>query len=168
MPEPTPSQTVGPFFEFGLLDRPQNRLAGDGVAGAVTVAGVVLDGEQQPVPDAMVEVWQADAAGEHPPGFGWGRAGTAPDGEYVLHAVKPGPTAAGAPHLSLLVFARGLLKPVLTRMYFPDEGAANAADPVLASLSEDERSTLVATPSPSGLRFDIRLQGHGETVFFVV
>ncbi len=85
-----------------------------------------------------------------------------------LHTVKPGPTAGGAPHLSLLVFARGLLKPVLTRMYFPDEGAANAADPVLASLSEDERSTLVATPSPSGLRFDIRLQGHGETVFFVV
>jgi protocatechuate 3,4-dioxygenase, alpha subunit len=114
------------------------------------------------VPDALVEAWERT-------GGQWGRCGTDPEGGYRLVSARPGPGPGGeAPHLVLLVFARGLLKPVLTRMYLPDEERANAADPVLSALDPDERATLVAHPDGDGLRFDIRLQGHGQTTFFAL
>jgi protocatechuate 3,4-dioxygenase alpha subunit len=126
----------------------------------------VLDGAGEPVPDAMVEIWQADEDGRHRPDFGWGRSGCDEDGRYSFMTRKPGAVAGQAPHLTMMVFARGLLKPVLTRMYFPDEEEANAADPVLTAV--DYASTLVARAGDHGLEFDVRLQGERETVFFSV
>jgi protocatechuate 3,4-dioxygenase alpha subunit len=119
----------------------------------------VLDGAGEPVPDAMVESWQAGTAA------GFVRSGTENDGWFELVTAKP-PAAGGAPHLTLAVFARGLLKQVVTRLYFPDEEAANATDPVLSALDPAARATLVARPEEGGLRFDIRLQGEEQTTFF--
>jgi protocatechuate 3,4-dioxygenase alpha subunit len=120
----------------------------------------------------MVEIRQADANGEYRGDFGWARSGTDVDGLFEFVTVKPGAVASElgtlAPHLVVLVFARGLLKPVLTRMYFPDEVEANAADPVLVGLPEGDRATLIAAANGEGLRFDIRLQGEGETAFFAL
>ena len=165
--EPTPSQTVGPFFSLGLCERPASDLVPADHAGAVTVAGRVLDGAGEPVPDAMVEIWQADEHGAYVEGFGWGRCGTDADGRWSFRTVKPGPVDGRAPHLAVLVFARGLLKPVLTRMYFPDEAMANAADPVLAAIPDGmARETLVAEADGTALRFDVRLQGERQTTFF--
>ncbi len=161
-PEPTPSQTVGPYFSLGLLDPPANEL----VPGGIRITGRVLDGAGEPVPDAVVEIWQADEEGRYRPDFGWGRSGCDQEGRYAFVTSKPGSVDGQAPHLTVLVFARGLLKPVLTRMYFPDEQEANAGDPVLAAL--DDGSSLVARPTADGLEFDIRLQGEAETVFFAV
>ena len=161
---PTPSQTVGPFFSFGLCERPCSDVV---AGGSVRLRGRVLDGAGDPVPDAMVETWQADAAGVYRPDFGWGRCGTDAGGRFSFTTSRPGPVEGQAPHLVVLVFARGLLKPLLTRMYFPDE-PANAADPVLAALDEEERSTLVAEPDGEALRFDIRLQGERQTSFFAL
>jgi protocatechuate 3,4-dioxygenase, alpha subunit len=158
----TPSQTVGPYFSLELLRRPANELVPEGI----TVTGRVLDGAGEPVPDAMVEVWQADEEGRYRPDFGWGRSGCDDDGRYSFVTSKPGPVENQAPHLTLMVFARGLLKPVLTRMYFPDEEQANAEDRVLAGV--DDASTLVAREAGGRLEFDIRLQGERETVFFAV
>jgi protocatechuate 3,4-dioxygenase, alpha subunit len=158
----TPSQTVGPYFALGLLDRPANEL----VPGGIRVTGRVLDGAGEPVPDAMVEIWQADEEGRYRSDFGWGRSGCDQDGRYSFVTCKPGPVEGQAPHLTMMVFARGLLKPALTRMYFPDEADANAADPVLTAV--DDASTLVARAGEDALEFDVRLQGDGETVFFVV
>jgi protocatechuate 3,4-dioxygenase, alpha subunit len=160
--EPTPSQTVGPYFSLGLLDRAANEL----VPGGLRISGRVLDGAGDPVQDALVEIWQADEEGRYRPDFGWGRSGCDGEGRFSFVTPKPGSVDGQAPHLTMLVFARGLLKPVLTRMYFPDEGAANADDPVLAAL--DDGSSLVARPTDDGLEFDIRLQGEAETVFFAV
>jgi protocatechuate 3,4-dioxygenase alpha subunit len=145
---PTPSQTIGPFFSFGLC-KPET----DGLVpgGTQRIEGRVLDGAGAPVPDAMVEVWQADV--------GWARCGTDDEGRFAF-------VAAPAPHLEVLVFARGLLKPVLTRMYFP--GDAHDADPVLSALTEDDRATLVAGRDGEVLRFDVRLQGERQTVFFTL
>ena len=167
--EPTPSQTVGPFFSFGLLDLERSELVPPEAAEAIRVGGRVLDGDGEPVPDAMVEIWQADPAGRYVEGFGWARIGCDADCRYSFVIIKPGrvPDASGglqAPHLSLLVFARGLLKPVRTRMYFPDE-ESNAEDRVLTSLPEEERARLIARP---GLEFDVRLQGPEQTPFFAV
>jgi protocatechuate 3,4-dioxygenase, alpha subunit len=156
----TPSQTVGPYFTLGLADA--NELA----AGGLRLTGRVLDGAGEPVPDAIVEVWQADEEGRYRPEFGWGRSGCDEDGRYAFATAKPGAVDEQAPHLTMMVFARGLLKPVLTRMYFPDEAEANARDPVLSGV--DDPSTLVARAVDDGLEFDIRLQGDDETVFFVV
>jgi protocatechuate 3,4-dioxygenase alpha subunit len=169
----TPSQTVGPFFSFGLCDRITNLVVPEGSEGAIRIVGSVLDGAGDGVPDAMVEIWQAAPDGAYRSDFGWARSGTDAEGGFSFVTVKPGPVAteAGllAPHLSVLVFARGLLKPVLTRMYFPDEPDANAADPVLAGVPGGAaRATLVAVPDPAGLRFDIRLHGEGETAFFAL
>lgn len=162
MAEATPSQTVGPFFSIGLCTRPQHELVPESAEGALVIAGRVTDGDGEPVPDAVVEAWDRTARR-------WGRCGTDPAGAYRLVSARPRPGAEGeAPHLALLVFARGLLKPVLTRMYLPDEDAANAADPVLSELDSGERSTLVAQPDGDGLRFDIRLQGERQTVFFAL
>ena len=152
---PTPSQTAGPYFSFGLCIVPQNEVVS---GGDVHVTGQILDGNGEPVSDAMVEIWQADPDGE---------------GRFSFVTVKPGCVAGPdgtpqAPHLTALVFARGLLKPVLTRMYFPDEAEANDADRVLSAVSAVDRATLVAEPDGDGLRFDVRLQGNGQTVFFTL
>jgi protocatechuate 3,4-dioxygenase, alpha subunit len=149
---PTPSQTVGPFLHIGL-----SQSFGSG-NGSVRVFGSVLDGAGDQVTDALVELWAADGS--------VARSETV-DGGYSLLATKPAP-GAQAPHLVLAVFARGLIKHVVTRMYFPDETEANAADPVLSAVDPARRETLVAVPEVDGLRFDIRLQGGGETVFFVL
>jgi len=165
-PGPTPSQTVGPFFSIGLSDRRLDELVPPGTDGAVRVAGRVLDGAGDPVADAMVEFWQANAAGEYGRDFGWGRSGSDDEGRFRFLTVKPGAVDGQAPHVVLLVFARGLLKPVLTRMYFPDEAEANAGDAVLATVPEEQRATLVAAADGDGLRFDVRLQGDDQTAFF--
>jgi protocatechuate 3,4-dioxygenase alpha subunit len=170
----TPSQTVGPFFWFGLCARPCSELVEPEQPGALRVFGSVLDGAGEPIPDAMVEIWQADEAGTYRGDFGWGRCGTDAGGRFSFVTVKPGRVAGAnaepqAPHLVVLVFARGLLKPVLTRMYFPDEPEANAGDPVLAAIDDPgARGTLIAAEAADGLRFDVRLQGDGQTTFFAL
>jgi protocatechuate 3,4-dioxygenase, alpha subunit len=183
----TPSQTVGPYLSIGLLDGavPAAIVAGDDPR-AIVVRGRLLDGEGKPVPDGMIEFWQANEAGRyaHPEdarddvpledGFwGFGRSGTVNDGWYEIVTLKPGrvPAPDGclqAPHIVVGVFARGLLKRLATRLYFPDEEGANAEDPVLSELDEGERATLVAHEEDGGLRFDIRLQGEGQTAFFLL
>jgi len=178
----TPSQTVGPFFALGLPWPDGPYVVPEGTAGAIWLRGTILDGEGGPVPDSMVETWQADADGrfDHPDdirgtggGFrGFGRDCADADGRYAILTVKPGvvPAANGAPqapHIDVSVFARGLLKRAITRIYFADEAEANARDPLLTRvLDPDARSTLIAEPTDDGFRFDIRLQGERETVFF--
>ena len=167
MPPTTPSQTVGPYFTLGLFAAQADELVEPTSAGAVRVTGRVLDGAGDAVPDAMVELWQADEGGRYRGDFGWGRSGCDADGRFSFMTVKPGSVGgADAPHLVLMVFARGLLRAVLTRMYFPDEEEANAGDPVLSRL--EGGSTLVARPVDGGYEFDVRLQGDGQTVFFAV
>jgi protocatechuate 3,4-dioxygenase, alpha subunit len=174
----TPSQTVGPFFGYAL---PYD--GGPGVRApwqpdAIRLHGVVYDGAGDPIPDAILEVWGADAAGRPPTergslerdqhGFtGFGRAPVDRDGHYSFTTIKPGATRPGsAPYLLVTVFARGVLHHLFTRTYFGDEPEANATDPLLASIDPARRSTLVAEPdAPSSYRFDIRLQGENETVF---
>ena len=169
----TPLQTVGPYFAVALLDVIGPELVEPGGPSAIRIEGVLLDGAGAPVPDGMVEIWQADAEGNHSPDSGFGRCGAAPDGSFHFTTVKPGRVAAPdgslqAPHIAFWVFARGLLKGLATRMYFPDEEAANAADPVLSALDEAARATLVAREDEGVLRFAVRLQGEGETTFFAV
>jgi protocatechuate 3,4-dioxygenase alpha subunit len=153
----TPSQTVGPFFRIGLSTTIGSHVAGEGMPGAIRISGQVFDGAGEPVPDAMIETWQSEGAG---------RCATDEEGHFAIVTTKPANGADGAPHLDVSVFARGLLRRLVTRLYFPDENAANDADPVLQSLSPQERGTLVAVRDGSGLRFDIHLQGARETVFF--
>jgi protocatechuate 3,4-dioxygenase alpha subunit len=180
----TPSQTVGPFFAIALPWAGAAELVPEGTAHAVRITGRVFDGAGDPVPDALVETWQADPAGgfAHPDdprgaaasGFrGFAQCATDAEGGYRILTVKPGslPAPGGgieAPHLDVSVFARGLLTRLVTRIYFPEETEANAADPVLRSIADPAaRATLVAQPQGEGrLRFDIRLQGDDETVFF--
>ena len=183
----TPSQTCGPYLSIGLLDGPvSNRLVDASDPRAIRIAGVLLDGAGEPVTDGMVEIWQANAAGRyaHPaddrekvplePGFdGFGRCGTENAGRFEFVTVKPGRVPwvdcrLQAPHLLVGVFARGLLKRVATRMYFPDEEAANADDPVLLGLASEERTTLIANAEEGALRFDVVLQGPGQTTFFAL
>lgn len=191
----TPSQTVGPYFAYGLTAR-QYGYAGSQVADAapagptvagerIRVCGQVLDAGGQPVDDAMLELWQADATGRHahpadgrPANSdftGFGRTGTGADPRQMwsFETVKPGSVdGRQAPHLTLIVFMRGTLNPCYTRVYFSDEAAANAADPVLALVPEGRRHTLVArredTPQGPVYRLDIRMQGADETVFFEI
>jgi protocatechuate 3,4-dioxygenase alpha subunit len=163
----TPPQTIGPFFHIGLDVPGTEQLVAADHPGAVRIQGRVLDGAGQPVDDALIEVW--DAHGVH-----FGRCATDATGRYHFLAVKPaGGSAAGAsaeaPHLNVSVFARGLLDRLVTRIYFPDEAAANAADPVLSRIAGPAaRSTLVARAEAGTLRFDIHLQGEQETVFFAL
>jgi protocatechuate 3,4-dioxygenase alpha subunit len=187
--EHTPPQTVGPFFYDSLFSVPMYAVAGPAVSGeAVVVEGRVLDGAGRPVDDAVVEIWQANAAGRyrHPldrrdlpleEGFvGFGRAATDGDGFYRLLTVVPGSVPAPdgreqAPHLNVHVFARGLLDRLSTRVYFQGQ-PANETDPVLATVPAERRETLVAQSSGQAdegrpvYHFDIVLQGDGETVFF--
>jgi protocatechuate 3,4-dioxygenase alpha subunit len=172
---PTPSQTVGPFFAIGLPWPEGPHAVPVGTPGALWLRGRVVDGAGEPVPDALIETWQADPSGRYgAEGFrGFARAATDDDGHYAILTVKPGPVpgpdgSIQAPHLAMSVFARGLLNRVVTRVYFPDEEAANAADPVLATVPAEARATLVARAGPDGYVFDIRLQGDDETVFFAV
>ena len=150
----TPSQTVGPYYAIGLCRRAENEL----VSGGTVLAGRLLDGQGEPITDGMVEAWDA-------PGRRWGRSGTDADGRFSFVVAKP-EGVDGAPHLDVFVFARGLLRHQLTRVYFPDEEDANAADPVLAGLGPAELATLVAAVDGDGLRFDIHMQGERATVFF--
>jgi protocatechuate 3,4-dioxygenase alpha subunit len=175
MTELTPSQTVGPFLHIGLLWDDGPDVVPDGTPGAIVITGRVVDGDGAPVPDALVETWQCDPGGrfDNPDFRGLGRCPTDSDGRYRIRTVKPAALSTGdgrrqAPHVDVSVFARGLLDRVVTRIYFGDEPAANAADPTLSTVDEARRGTLVAAPVDGGYRFDIRLQGADETVFFDV
>jgi protocatechuate 3,4-dioxygenase, alpha subunit len=183
---PTGSQTVGPFFGLGLDWPGGAALAGAQTPGErIAIEGRVLDGDGAPVPDAMIEIWQANHEGRyaHPedrqnkpldPAFtGFGRTGTDAAGRFGFRTIRPGavPAPAGglqAPHIVVGVFARGLLKRLVTRIYFADD-PANLDDPVLALVPAERRATLVAQPVPGTAghyRWNIVLQGEGETVFF--
>jgi protocatechuate 3,4-dioxygenase, alpha subunit len=181
----TPSQTAGPYLRIGLLrELITTELVDPGDPRAIRIRGRLTDGAGDGVPDGMVEIWQPNAAGRyrHPAddredvpledGFlGFGRSGTEDDGRFEFVTVKPGPVpwpegGVQAPHIEVGIFARGLLKGAMTRIYFPDEPEANQADPVLSHLSPEQRETLVAVAEDGGLRFDIRLQGPAHTTFF--
>ena len=185
----SPSQTVGPFFAYGLTPAEYGRgeIAGnrvDSVVGErIRIEGRVLDGDGEPVPDAMLEFWQADAEGRfagtpggaNAPFTGFARTPTGDDGGYWLETVRPGRVAGPdgglqAPHINVTLFARGLLCHLFTRIYFADE-QSNTDDPILAAITETRRrQTLIAARQDGDggavYRFDIRLQGEGETVFF--
>lgn len=184
---PTPSQTIGPFLHIQVPYEGEERLVPADDPDAITLSGVILDGNGDAVDDALVEIWQANRAGRyaHPEdtreevpleqGFGgFGRCATDDEGRFEFTTVKPGPVPGPdgqpqAPHIDVSVFARGLLKRLVTRIYFPDEAEANEADPVLSSIEDPaERETLVASAEDGALRFDIRLQGEDETTFFVL
>jgi protocatechuate 3,4-dioxygenase alpha subunit len=179
LPE-TPSQTIGPFFAVGLPWPDGPDVVADGTPSALWIGGQVTDGAGEPVPDALVETWQADPAGRFVGGSGasgfrgFGRCATDAEGRWAVRTLKPGPLPAPdggleAPHLNVSVFARGLLNRLVTRIYFPDEPDANAADPLLASIPDPRvRVRLVATPDGDRLRFDIRLQGDRETPFLAL
>ena len=190
----TPSMTVGPWFSYGLTPKEYGRtglatgvIARPGIAGArVKLSGRVLDGAGTPMPDAMLEVWQANAQGRYAhaadtrgavplvAGFtGFGRVSTDAKGTYAFDTIKPGRVPGRgnvmqAPHLTLVVFARGLLSHLYTRVYFSDETAANAEDPILALVAPARRGTLIALRSgpADAYTLDIHLQGDRETVFF--
>jgi protocatechuate 3,4-dioxygenase alpha subunit len=156
---PTPSQTVGPFFGIGL-PFPGDAEAAPPSRHAVRIEGQLLDGNGEPVSDGLIEVWS---------GPQFARCRTDPEGAYHVSVTKPVQQAEGeAPHLNVTVFARGLLRHLATRMYFPDEGAANAKDRVLDRVDSDRRGTLIAHSDGGVLRFDIKLQGESETVFFAL
>jgi protocatechuate 3,4-dioxygenase, alpha subunit len=191
----TPSQTVGPYFAFGLTptDYDWNLAIGNDLVTAdasgerIRIVGRVLDGDGAPVVDSMLEIWQADAGGRYahpaderaPPNAafkGFGRVGTDREGRFSFETIKPGavPGPGGkpqAPHIAVVVFSRGMLTHVFTRIYFADE-PANAADPILAAVPADRRPTLIARREDHGGQptylFDVRLQGDGETVFFAI
>jgi protocatechuate 3,4-dioxygenase alpha subunit len=204
----TPSQTVGPFFHYGLPWKGGADLVGQSDMGArpdlipeghyllnlsaskgpvagevIEIRGRVLDGDGQPIPDAMLEIWQANAAGRYaspddaredvpldPNFIGFGRASTSADGEYRFRTIKPGRTpgpgnSLQAPHIAVGVLGRGLIKRLCTRLYFED-GEGNGDDPILALVPQTRRHTLIAQKIDGGYRFDVVLQGERETVFF--
>lgn len=184
-PGPTPSQTVGPFFHYALPYELGPEVVGTRRAGAFRLGGRVFDGQGEPIPDSMVEIWQADESGNftqeqgiydspEPTGFrGFGRSATSQDGGYGFRTVKPGRITAPdgtahAPHIAMAVFARGMLRQAVTRVYFADEAVANANDPLLCGVDEERRDTMIAAPGDEGYRFDVRVQGEGETVFLDV
>jgi len=177
----TSSQTVGPYFRIGLEGlNGESTVAAFAQGPLLVIHGRVLDGLGEPVPDALIEIWQADARGRYPeggrpaaadPGFkGFCRMPTGRDGDFRFTTVKPGrvPGPGGveqAPHAVALVFMRGLLKHLMTRIYFPGE-PSNDADPILRLVPEDRRATLVARAVEGGLEWNVVLQGESETVFF--
>lgn len=204
MSDITPSQTVGPFFAYGLTPTGRcqwdpngtyswkqtvgdNLITPDATGTKIRIEGCVIDGDGMPINDAMLEIWQADAQGRYAsPGDsrarpntkfkGFGRSATDKAGVFSFDTIKPGavPGPGGknqAPHIVFCIFSRGMLRQIYTRMYFPDE-AANGSDPILALVPEDRRGTLVAHKTMKGdlavYRFDIRVQGENETVFFGV
>jgi protocatechuate 3,4-dioxygenase alpha subunit len=181
----TPWQTVGPYFHYALPYDTGPQVAGPSRPGALTLHGHVYDAAGDPIPDSLVEIWQADESGRFvdEPGIfeapaadgfrGFGRCDTDADGHYAFTTVKPAgvPTEDGAhqaPHVAMSVFARGMLRRVVTRVYFDDEASANASDPLLSSVEASRSATLVAVSEDGGYRFDVRLQGADETVFLDV
>ncbi|MCA3747605.1 MAG: protocatechuate 3,4-dioxygenase subunit alpha [Rubrobacter sp.] len=182
----TPSQTVGPYLSLGLLREDWSKLVSPDHPQAIRIEGTLYDGAGEPVTDGLVEIWQAAPSGryDHPAdgreelpleeGFhGFGRSGTEEEGRFSFVTLKPGPVpgpggTTQAPHVMVAVFARGLLKHLITRIYFEDEEEANGQDPVLRSIGNERvRSTLIARKEAGSLyRFDIRLQGEGQTAFF--
>lgn len=183
-PETTPSQTVGPYLHIGLHWPNGPFVVAEDNPDGIWIRGTLTDGAGQPVPDGLIETWQADPNGrfDHPedprgaasyPGFrAFGRCDTDERGEFGILTLRPGavPGPGGtvqAPHIDVSVFARGMLHRTVTRVYFPENTEANASDPVLSGITDPRaRSTLVAEPTADGYRFDIRLQGENETVFF--
>ncbi|WP_316743530.1 protocatechuate 3,4-dioxygenase subunit alpha [Streptomyces sp. MK7] len=183
---PTPSHTVGPFYGYALPFRGGEEIAPLGHPDTITVHGYVYDGEGRPLPDALLEVWGPGPDGRLPAvdgsmrrdpasgGFlgrngveftGFGRIQTDADGHWYVRTLRPGARGQNAPYLSVCVFARGLLVHLFTRIYLPGDATA-AADPLLSRLDERRRGTLIAGDEGNGTyRFDIRLQGEGETVF---
>jgi protocatechuate 3,4-dioxygenase alpha subunit len=173
---PTPGQTVGPFYGYALPYDGDSDLVPSQHPTAVRLHGTVRDGNGSPVPDALLEVWQADAQGKipqysgslHRDGFtftGWGRAATDNTGHYSFTTVEPGTSDDGAaPFYAMTIFARGLLNRLFTRVYLPDHEAL-ASDRLLATVPADRRDTLVARRDSNGLVFDVTLQGERETVF---
>lgn len=189
----TPSQTVGPYFKYGLTpgtdyawnDAFSNDLVTPDVSGErIRIVGQIFDGEGKVIPDSMLEIWQADAQGRfadpqdaravsNAAFKGFGRCGTDANGGFEFHTVKPGavPGPGGkpqAPHVLLAVFARGMTQQAITRIYFADD-ASNATDPILALVPVERRATLMAAREPGNAvtyRFDVHLQGEKETVFF--
>lgn len=183
--EVTPSQTVGPYFAIGMPYEGGNLIVPESTPGAIRIGGTIYDGRGEVIPDHLIEFWQpdhegrfADLHGHGEPsaleGFrGFGRYGVEDgDGTYTILTIKPGRVpgpndgSLQAPHIDVTLFARGMLGRVVTRIYFADEPEANAADQVLATVPAARRNTLLAQPSDDGYRFDIHLQGPGETVFF--
>jgi protocatechuate 3,4-dioxygenase alpha subunit len=185
----TASQTVGPFFSFGMVEKgDENNLVSEAVKGErIVIRGRVLDGEGEAVPDALIEIWQADANGffNHPddphrenadPNFrGFGRADTISDGQFSFRTIKPGRVPFDsrrfqAPHVSVRIFSRGMLTHAYTRFYFSDEDEANASDTILNIVEPERRQTLILQrrESSDGAVYvlDIKLQGRDETVFF--
>jgi protocatechuate 3,4-dioxygenase alpha subunit len=187
--QPSAFQTVGPFFHLGCIDtRSVSCLAGAKAKGErMHLTCVVLDGEGAPIPDAMIEIWQADAEGKynHPADWqekvadvecsGFGRLATDENGMCVFETVRPGRVAGNdgglqAPHLEISVFARGVLNRLVTRAYFEGD-PANLEDPILALVPAERRATLMAhadSRNAGDWRFEIRLCGEDETVFFDV
>jgi protocatechuate 3,4-dioxygenase, alpha subunit len=159
--ELTPSQTVGPFFEYALTTEPLDaELVARDAPGAICIEGSVLDGEGEPVPDAMLELWQPE---------GFARAGTDAEGRFRFVTVKPSTHGEAAPHIVACVFARGLLHHLWTRIYFSEEQDANASDPLLQSIGDEQiRNTLIAQPDGACLRFDVHLQGERQTCFLAL
>ena len=174
---PTPGQTVGPFFGYGMPYPGGPELVPPYSPGSVLLSGRIIDGAGSPVPDAQVEIWQPDAAGVVPRAAGslhrdgvtftgFGRAATDIEGVYRFWTVDPGSVDGSAPFISVIVFARGVQDRLFTRIYLPEDAAALASDALLRGLEADERVTLIAERTPEGwLRHDIRLQGERETVF---
>jgi protocatechuate 3,4-dioxygenase alpha subunit len=204
MSELTPSQTVGPYFAYGLTPKGRcqwdpngsyswketvgdNLVTADATGEKIRIEGRITDGDGAPINDAMIEIWQADAQGRYASPAdararpntkfkGFGRSATDKDGVYSFDTIKPGavPGPNGknqAPHIVVAVYSRGMLRQVYTRLYFADD-PANANDPILALVPEDRRGTLLADRQASGgqtvYRFDIRVQGENETVFFEI
>jgi protocatechuate 3,4-dioxygenase alpha subunit len=188
----TPSQTVGPFFAYGLTPTGQyewndaftnNLVTPDATGERIRIEGKVFDRDGKPVPDCMLEIWQADAQGRfadpkdnralpNSKFRGFGRCGTSANGEYAFDTIKPGsvPDPDGkpqAPHILVAIFARGMILHNYTRIYLDGE-ASNAADPVLALVPTERRATLIAKRASGNAvyHFDIHLQGDDETVFF--
>jgi protocatechuate 3,4-dioxygenase alpha subunit len=177
--EPTPGQTIGPFFAFGLDYAKKHEVAFPHSPEAIVLGGTVYDGAGAPIPDAIVEIFGATPEGTVPDArgsrrrddhsfTGFGRAATTDDGHYEFWTRNPGPIDGKAPFFAAVVFARGLPNKLHTRIYLPEHEELRTADPFLSSLTPEERDSLIATRTPDGgLHFDIRLQGEKETVFLV-
>ena len=156
---PTPSQTVGPFFGFAMPFAADADAVAVRSSGALRIGGQVFDGAGEPVPDALLEAWLGDQ---------FARCRTDEEGAFHFTVSKPAAQVGSAPFLNLTVFARGLLRHLHTRIYFPDEEDANLSDSVLQRVEPERRHTLIAQPDGDTLHFDVHLQGDGETVFFAV
>src|SRR5690554_961170 len=176
-PLPTAGQTVGPFFGYALPYEGGEELVPGHHPGAIRLSGTVYDGAGEPIPDALVELWQTDASGEVPTargslnrdGYsftGFGRSATSREGGYSFTTIEPGAVGDAAPFFAVIVFARGLLDKLHSRIYLPGNDKGLARDPLLASLPAERQATLIASRQPDGsLHHDIHLQGEQETVF---